>query len=1563
MKRLSMASILALLFCHLANAQAPTPGLPSFGTFSSDGFDAVNLQNLNVYLAFPIASSPGRGPGLQLVVPYNSAMWVPSGGVSKTWQLSGGWNALLSSLGVNPIGQISYLHFTDSCTTGNIQYWNNYTYADPSGTLHSFPTIEKELSTCGPSLSNLKGYAGDGSGYYMDATNYTEPTVYSPSGTKVVNGTGTYPWSLTDANGNFIIGPLGSGTEHDWIDTLGQTAFKVIVGTTSTTFEYLDTNGNFQSVVFNLTASSVKTSFACSGVGEFTGTVNLPTSVVYPNGQTFSFKYESTPGSTSTVTGRLSEVTLPTGGTISYAYTGANDGVSCTDGSILGLTRTTIDGTTTYSNVENTPASLENTTTVTAPKMPYDTSTNQSVFVFEEVPGYTTVQLSAQYYKGTATGTPFRTITTTVDANILPATKTIILEDGKTQSEIETAYDPSGNGNLNVLKEHDWGSSAPGSILRTTNFTYLTGTSYSAINLINRVTKKTVADSTGTIHSEVDTAYDGNGAFSGANCITGLAQHDDTDYPCSDTARGDATSVTSYTNAAAKTGAITKLFTYDSLGNLRSAQLDCCQQEQWNYSATTKYAYPDSLVRGLSTGTQLTTGFKYFLSIGQLQSTTDSNNQVTSYLYDAMRRMTSVTRPDNAQIAYDYVDAQNYVAVTTPLQGTSTMRHLAIYDGLGRTGITETQDSSLNEYSSVSTQYDPLGRPYMTSNPYTTSPSYWTTTQFDAIGRPTKVIAPDNSTTTYLYSTNSTTVTDPAGKARKSVSDGLGRLTSLYEPDVTNGNSLTLLTSYTYSVLNGLATVTQGAQTRTYVHDDIGRLTSATTPEAATVSFQYNNFDLATQRTDARGVVTNVYYDTLNRLAGLSYTIPQGSTVSAMPNVCTTQATQQQANVCYYYDQGGTSANALGRLTEMIDPTGSETSTYDILGRTTQVKKVINGTTYPILYGYNLASELTSMTYPSGRVVQPTVDAIGRLSTVADTMSGTNTTYASRFTYNPAFQITGLVYGSGVSGAFTYSLDRLQLTGMSYTDGSANLFGSNYFYKTDSTNCPTGTAANNGQIQCIIDTVDHGRSATYSYDGLARLTAAGTAGSTAYPKWGLSWTYDRYGNRTAQSVTAGTAPSNSVVVNAANNQITTVGYSYDASGNLTGDGVNAIVYDAKNRETSSSGSLGSGTYAYDGNGLRVQKISGSTTTVYLFSGSKVIGEYQNGAAPTSPTREYMYAGNTMLAKIQSGTTTYYHQDHHSNRMVTNGAGTVTENLGTYPFGDSWYNQTSEKWLFATYERDSESSNDYAMARYSVNRLGRLSSTDPISGTVADPQSLNHYAYTENDPVNLGDPSGTMAFPWEFLISFYNPAYANGGNGGCQADGLDTPCGMVMSMLNGNGVTQCPNNDCAIGTATPFQCADSVCGYMSNQYVASHENVWNGILYSDSEWAQFIRNAVDAQHRALSDAILNAIMQADPNSDTTWQNVYDDLSPDTMKGGNVDFKWTGDPDLLDFIPDSQKGGCEFLCRVGSIPSIHMDNGDIHLDAGNPLWGFGLGFLVHFSVDMVLGNINPSVPIAP
>jgi hypothetical protein len=77
-----------------------------------------------------------------------------------------------------------------------------------------------------------------------------------------------------------------------------------------------------------------------------------------------------------------------------------------------------------------------------------------------------------------------------------------------------------------------------------------------------------------------------------------------------------------------------------------------------------------------------------------------------------------------------------------------------------------------------------------------------------------------------------------------------------------------------------------------------------------------------------------------------------------------------------------------------------------------------------------------------------------------------------------------------------------------------------------------------------------------------------------------------------------------------------------------------------------------GTYTYDGKSFRVKKVSGGATTVYIFSGSKVIAEYSGTSAPYPLAREYIYSGGALLAKIESGATKYYHPDHLSNRVVS-----------------------------------------------------------------------------------------------------------------------------------------------------------------------------------------------------------------------------------------------------------------------------------------------------------------------
>src|SRR5262249_3051960 len=99
-------------------------------------------------------------------------------------------------------------------------------------------------------------------------------------------------------------------------------------------------------------------------------------------------------------------------------------------------------------------------------------------------------------------------------------------------------------------------------------------------------------------------------------------------------------------------------------------------------------------------------------------------------------------------------------------------------------------------------------------------------------------------------------------------------------------------TFYTFDQLDSLLTVSQSVQTRTFVYNSLGQLTSATLPESGATSYTYTNFGLVSTRTDARGVVATFIYDGLNRLSSISYNTT-GTSAAAT------------STVNYFYDEGG----------------------------------------------------------------------------------------------------------------------------------------------------------------------------------------------------------------------------------------------------------------------------------------------------------------------------------------------------------------------------------------------------------------------------------------------------------------------------------------------------------------------------------------------------------------------------------------------------------------------------------------------------------------------------------
>ena len=272
-----------------------------------------------------------------------------------------------------------------------------------------------------------------------------------------------------------------------------------------------------------------------------------------------------------------------------------------------------------------------------------------------------------------------------------------------------------------------------------------------------------------------------------------------------------------------------------------------------------------------------------------------------------------------------------------------------------------------------------MGRVKRVTNPYRAGEAkQWTESFYDDLGRVTAVAAPDGSVVQTSFGLlpagtlrgTLATVTDQSGRPRRSVTDALGRLVRVDEPQGTNGlgpaASPLQATEYGYDALANLISVAQGDQTRTFVYDALSRLTSALNPESGTIGYVYDPNGNLLQKTDARGVVTSYQYDALNRVTQRNYTTPNGT-----PGTGLLANYRPASDVTYTYDDQQV-PNSKGRLTRV---TSGESETrylsYDLLGRITSQQQSTDGVAYdPTSYAYNLAGQLTEQTYPSGRKVR-----------------------------------------------------------------------------------------------------------------------------------------------------------------------------------------------------------------------------------------------------------------------------------------------------------------------------------------------------------------------------------------------------------------------------------------------------------------------------------------------------------------------------------------------------------------------------------------------------------------
>lgn len=1141
-----------------------------------------------------------------------------------------------------------------------------------------------------------------------------------------------------------------------------------------------------------------------------------------PNNQTWTFEYNDTDGTEfdnqPVNYGTLTQVTLPTGGTISYTYTNnVGNAASCQNGGRFVASRTVNDqsggGNQTWTYTYNNPYS-GGSTVVTDPLG------NDVVHTFGYSVGTCSYyETQTQYYQGSHSGgTLLKTVNTSYSGsqysrnspntgiNVVPIQVSTVWPNGQTAT-VTKQYD-NGFSYLDYMGFVNGENNAPnvgvygkvmgethydysGAILQTTNTSYqaFVNSNYLNNNMLNLVYSTSVLDGDGVQRALTTYGYD----------ESSLAQSGITEQhvPPPNSSRGNQTSVHHWLS---KSSSLTTTKQFWNTGMVYEVNDPAQNQTTYNYSSSYWGAYITSITNAAG---QVST-YAYDLNSGLLTNSTDVNQQPTNYTYDVMSRPTGVTYPDSGQMTFTYNDSTAPYGVTADrLVSTGVYyERTAVVDGLGRVIHTTASDpETVNGASgpdTVDITYDGDGRKASQSNAHRSSASPTdgiTSYVYDALGRKCVEIPPDGTPASSCpstqpsgdifttYSGNATSVYDEAGHGRKNVTDGMGRLTQVFEAPY----SLNYETDYSYDALNDLTAVTQkgsnasNARSRSFSYDWISRLTSSTNPETGAIQYYYLTStgglcsgdpseicwkSAPQENQQGSATTTTVYtYDMLNRVTSKSYNDGTGQDV-------------------FVYDVspqwGAIVANPVGRLVlaKTNNANIGNVFSYDVMGRVKTVYNVVwsGGNVYSNVfnYAYNLDGSVASIKYPSGSLLTYGLESggscnggactSGRVSSVVDTVNNINymNGQTQAVTYAPTGQLlsmtNGYCPGCGTTGFNGYTVVNSYNTRLQPYNLSAN-----------STASPSETilsltynfllGLDNGNVAGITNWLDNTPqhpgvgSVTYGYDALNRITSAQTTGSdcTTLPggltkNWGESYTVDAWGNMTTATVTQCSAVPLSVNVNTSNQFANAC---YDAAGNLlNGSACGQLVYtyNGKNQLVTTGGY----TYSYDAEGDRVIKANGSTGTIYARSfGSASMyetdlsGNFQN---------EYIFLNGRRIARRDaSGNQHYYFSDMLGSSSVTgNQTGQIENVEDFYPYGLSRQLITNvpQPYQFTGKERDAESGFDDFGARYYSSYWSRFMTPDWAEKPTAvpyanygNPQSLNLYSYVENNPTTLGDPDG------------------------------------------------------------------------------------------------------------------------------------------------------------------------------------------------------------------------------
>jgi RHS repeat-associated protein len=774
----------------------------------------------------------------------------------------------------------------------------------------------------------------------------------------------------------------------------------------------------------------------------------------------------------------------------------------------------------------------------------------------------------------------------------------------------------------------------------------------------------------------------------------------------------------------------------------------------------------------LAPGLALTTSYSYYgINAaaegsglpGQLQQVSDPNQALTRYAYDNLGRLAAEARPGDSlalpTTSYVYTDTLLPPATARFDREQSGCAGclrptLTFFDGLGRPIQTKAETQDYAEMVVADTRYSPPGPvheqyvPYFDADPArfaaflpldTARPK--TTTLYDALARPTQVTQPDGTAARIYYRPRQVAQIDAEDRLTIRTSDALGRLAQAdrlcgrYPGEPGWSDTPCATSSYTYDPADRLVEVRGADQTVTTLsYDYSGRKTRLVDPDMGSWRYRSDAAGRLIKQLDPRGSLVCHQYDALGRLTGKSF-----HTGVADPS--DVDCSQQAPAVAFTWDQG---ANGLGRRTAMTDLSGSTTWGYDARGNLVAETKTIAGHgSFLTRWAYDAAGRQTFIQLPGGNAGQPgeQISTTYTPGWLPYAVTG-DRTYVAAAAYDARGQLTQRRLGANaVLERYAYpQASNYRLATASATTLASGQLLQDISYAYDAV----------GNLLSSTDVAAFGGSQTqsFTYDPLHPLaTAQATGGGPAYGEYPLqSYAYGPAGNidTFAGAALAYLDPAHP---HAVTHVAGTRRYWYDAAGNVThrinGAEDVTVTYDAENRLAAMAGTV-SATHVYDGDGKRVTETVDGVTRVFVNDACEV----DNGVP-----RSYVSHAGARIAVVANGALYFLLRDHlgstaitvdeHGNRVQLNPGGADANTELRYNTGGqvTTYRFTGQREAAFGQRWDPRTATYFLGTRWYDPLVGRCLQPDAIVPEPGDPQSLNRYAYANNNPLRYTDPSG------------------------------------------------------------------------------------------------------------------------------------------------------------------------------------------------------------------------------